>query len=471
MKRTSLITLLMALGFWVVAQTPTRKLTVKLRGVYDAKITLTAFDGVAYSRPMKEVPEVMPGQTVGFELPTGQLPGEFLLRFDYRAKAEDYPYPAELPLYINREDISVDANPLYLRGDSLRVSGDRENAAFANFSNKNMEMRQQIGLLEQLLQQYTYRKSAVYTQAAKEYLLRMNEYNRWIDAMAVADRDLYVGHLYSFQHRHPVNWAQTPDEQMKEQVAHWFAGFNFNDTLLLHSRQMNEFMNGYLGVFGAQATSVELRDSLFTQAGRMACELASTGNPKVYGWITDYFFNGYETYDIKPGISMLEKHLNNPNCMTRKRIEIERRLKGIEKMVKGVTVPNLRLRDEEDREVNVTVAPTGNKYALLVFYESDCGHCTELLDKLQKWHAISENKAWFNIVTIGLDSNAEVWREFFKKKAFPWTDLYAEGGINSTAANDYYVLGAPSLFVVDGQGKLCATPLSVEELDQFLKGN
>ena len=98
---------------------------------------------------------------------------------------------------------------------------------------------------------------------------------------------------------------------------------------------MNEFMNGYMGLFGLRATTVELRDSLFTEAGRLACEMASAGHPKVYGWMADYFFNGYETYNITAGLKMLEQHISNPRCMTSKKQEIARRLEGIKKLVQA----------------------------------------------------------------------------------------------------------------------------------------
>jgi len=52
------------------------------------------------------------------------LPGEFLIRFDNRAKKTDTPYPSELQLYINKKNITVDANPLSLRGDSLMLEGE-----------------------------------------------------------------------------------------------------------------------------------------------------------------------------------------------------------------------------------------------------------------------------------------------------------------------------------------------------------
>ena len=107
----------------------------------------------------------------------------------------------------------------------------------------------------------------------------------------------------------------------------------------------------------------------------------------------------------------------------------------------------------------------------MVFYESDCGHCTDLLAELRNWYAIPENKAWFDIYTIALDNTREEWEPAHGKNAFPWTDMYAPGGVNSKAASDYYVLSTPSLFIVDKNGGLLDMPGTVPDVDKFLNGN
>ena len=55
-----------------------------------------------------------------------------------------------------------------------------------------------------------------------------------------------------------------------------------------------------------QAEGEEERNTLFVLAGRVACEAASSGHPEVYGWMVDYFYNGYKTQGINDGIAMLD---------------------------------------------------------------------------------------------------------------------------------------------------------------------
>ena len=460
----------MLLSLWAKGEEK-RTLTVKMRGVYESKITLSPFNGVRVSHPIAVEKGVKNGDQVIFTLPDSLLPGEFLVRFDYKAKETDFPYPSELRLYLNKENIKANVRPQYLHGDSLILKGDRENKIWNQFVTENSKKRLQINLLTQLLQGYDRPDSKEWVQAAEAFGKRTKAYNKWIDSMSIAYEDLYVGHLFSFQHLQKIDWSKTTEEQYHEQAASWFDQFDFDDALVLRSRQMNEYLNGFVGLFGQRATTEELRDSLFTAAGSLACEKASTGNPMVYGWIVDYFFNGYETYNITEGLKMLEKHINNPNCLTSKKMEIVRRLEGLKKLVPGVPAPILNVQNIERKDVEIKPGKDGKEYQLLVFYASDCGHCEELFSKLKKWYDVPENEAWFSITTIALDDVRETWEKSHNTKSVPWTDMYAPEGVNSEAASNYYVLSTPSLFVVDKKGDLVAFPGSVHELDTFLNGD
>lgn len=427
------------------------------------------FNGIQFALPLTVVPGVKNGAETHFAIPDSLLPGEFLIRFDYRAKETDTPYPAELQLYINREDIGVDANPLNLHGDSLHLTNDRENKAWFAFAGKSEQQRQQIGLLRQLLEQYDRPSSSEWNAVLKAYEKRRVNYNRWVDSLAQTQKDLYVSHLYGFQQLKAENWKATPATRMDVLAREWFNSFNFNDPLILRSRQMNELMNGFMGLYGMRATTEALRDSLFTEAGRLACAKASVGHPRVYGWMVDYFYNGYETYNITKGMAMLENNINNPRCLTSKKMAIAKRIEGLNTLVPGVTVSDILVHNFDDREEIVNITKCDKEFRLLVFYDSECSHCTDLLAELRKWYELPANSAQFDIVSIALDRTREVWEPAFTANAFPWMDRYAPGGINSQAASDYYVLSAPYMYVVDKDGVLLSIPTTIEELDGMMK--
>lgn len=82
-----------------------RHLTVHLQGVFNAKVSLIPFEGPKAINTIAEVSGVKNGETAIIKIPAQYLPGEFVLRIDYRTKEADFPYPAERNLYINKQDI------------------------------------------------------------------------------------------------------------------------------------------------------------------------------------------------------------------------------------------------------------------------------------------------------------------------------------------------------------------------------
>lgn len=447
-----------------------REVVVNIRGVYDAKITVRPHNGIRFEKPLIVIPDVKWGEQAVLHIPDSLLPGEFLFRFSYRTNQEDHPYPGETQLFLNKEDIEMDINPRYLHGDSLILKNDRENRLWFYFMNQTSQKRVQMDLLTQLLQGYTGTKEEVYTNAIESYQRRRTDFNLWVDSIYQQNKDLYVSRLFSFSKIHRIDWDAAPEERILQQTRDFFNFINLEDTLVLRSRHMNQFMGAYMGLFGQLSTTEALRDSLFTLAGSMACRKAQQGHPLVYGWFVDYFFNGYEKYNITQGLQMLSEHINNPDCLTTKRREIMRRLKGIESLVKGVKAPLLKVQDIENSDITIDWNAGGKDYQLVVFYESECGHCGDLITGLKKWNQNPVNSDWINIITIGLDDKREDWIKASKDKNFPWKDYHARGGVNSEAAAAYYVLSTPNMFLVDRSGVLQALPTSIKELNLFLHG-
>ncbi|MBL4830260.1 MAG: redoxin domain-containing protein [Aliivibrio sp.] len=445
-----------------------RKLKIELRGVYDSNITLTPFNGIRFAQPLIELKNVKAKQSVLLNIHDSLLPGEFLITYNYRKLHTDQPYPAEQQLYLNKEDIEIHANPLYLRGDSLIFINDIENTLWNTFVNKRAQSMSQISLLEQLLQGYSDKDAPVWLAAKKEWNKQQKNNNKWIDDMQAQNSELYVSKLFAFSKLPDIDWTATPKEQLNNTIENYFKNIDVNDTLLLRSRQMNQFMGAYMGIFGQISTSIELRDSLFARAGELACQVASKGHPKVYGWFVDYFYKGYESYNITKGMQVLEKHLQNPNCLTSKRMEIARRLEGIAKLVPGAKAPKLTVKNAMNQDVVLNWNTDDKDYHLVIFYESDCGHCEHWLKELNTWMENQDNNLWMSVSSIALDDDRETWLKSHEKNKFPWTDYYAPGGVNSAAASNYFVLSTPNVFVVDKKGVLLDTPQNIQDLTDFL---
>jgi thioredoxin-related protein len=237
---------------------------------------------------------------------------------------------------------------------------------------------------------------------------------------------------------------------------------------------MKEWMDGYVNLYGELAITIALRDSLFTLAGKTAIDKARKGNPLVYGWMVDYFFNGYESFNIEKGIKMLQPYLDDPDCLTSKRLEINKRLKGIETLVPGTIASNITMPDAENRPFDLNSFKTEKKQILLLFWSADCSHCSETVGKLYTWYQDQEVKQTLDIVAISVDETRDEIQKWEKKirELKGWTHLRAAEGLRSKVANDYYILGVPMMILMDAKTKkITALPDTAEQLNKLLIKN
>jgi hypothetical protein len=113
-------------------------ITIHFRGVYESKISLLHLSGEGTSKPVNVVQSVKNGEIVSLKVTRAYLPGEFVLRFDYKENASSSSYPSEKRIIINDQDLQLWVHPIYCNNpDSTWFQKDeRENSANSSFLTK-----------------------------------------------------------------------------------------------------------------------------------------------------------------------------------------------------------------------------------------------------------------------------------------------------------------------------------------------
>jgi len=346
-------------------------INIHLRGVYESKISLLPLSGPNVLKTVLTVEGVKNGDTATLKFPEENFPGEFVLRFDYKENPASTPYPSEKRIIVNDQDLELWVHPVFCNNtDSTWFQEDeRENTAFINFSRENARQKQMIGLLQNFLLGYDDPNSTFYTNGIAEYEKRRLASNQWINDQIRQYKTLFVSNMFGFQHIPAIDWKGSEADRKQSLRDNYFEG-----------------MDGYVNLYGELATTTALRDSLFTLAGKNAIEKAKNGDPLVSGWMVDYFFRGYESFNIQAGIKMLEPYLDDPDCLTTKRQEINRRLEGIKSRVKGSPAPDIVMQDSDNNPFILSSYQGGKNNILILFWSADCVHCKETTDKLYRWY-------------------------------------------------------------------------------------
>lgn len=459
----------LVLSCFARAQNSGVSVTIHLRGVSESKVSLMPLSGPKQFKSIVELQSIKNGETTELQVPKEYLPGEFVLRFDYKEKKESTPYPSEKHILINNQDLQLWVSPMYCNNpDSTWFQKDeRENSAFALFSKENGKQKEKLALLQQFLMNYDDTKSKFYQQGIEEYESRRQAYNQWLDTRVKKDKALFASSMYRFSYVPQISWEGSEKDRMIGVIKHYFDGIDFNDAIITKTSQLNEWMNSYVNIYGQMATTVALRDSLIPISAKTAVEKAKQGNPIVYGWMVDYFYRGFESNNLPEGMKVLEPYMNDPNCLTTKRMEIERRLKGMETLVIGSIAPDISLKDVGGNMFELKTYNPNTRYILLFFWSADCSHCIETVDAVYPWQQLAEVKPKVSVVSISLDeteTEVKAWEQKIKVLA-EWKNIRASDGVRSKVASDYFVLATPVMILIDAKTKeIIALPSTLQEL-------
>jgi len=139
------------------------------------------------------------------------------------------------------------------------------------------------------------------------------------------------------------------------------------------------------------------------------------------------------------------------------------------KAVEGMQAADLVITEQKGKEKPKTktiksadFAKGKYKKTLILFYQTDCGHCETVLNELIANYKEIAAKG-VRIISIAGDTDQET---FTKKAAtFPWTDKYKDvEGMNGINFRNYAAVGTPMLFLMDKSGKIEAKVIHYKDL-------
>ena len=103
---------------------------------------------------------------------------------------------------------------------------------------------------------------------------------------------------------------------------------------------------------------------------------------------------------------------------------------------------------------------------LLIFYQSGCGPCEELMQQLPGLYEKLKNKG-FRVITISADEGEQLFKN--ASKDYPWPDKYCDyKGKNGVNFKNYAVEATPMMFLINSSGRIEQKLGSVESLKALL---
>lgn len=348
-----------------------------------------------------------------------------------------------LTMLINDDEFSVECKDTLLNNQSIQYSGAEEGAYFAEMLMEQNNLQAHLDQLYQL-QSDTTLSDAQRQMYQKELEETNQQYTHFKNKLARSKR-FAAGELQILNLAHDLMYYPYISNKEKALEMNRFVADQLDWEALYTSGKWDQVINGWLKM---NTTTIQ-DDQLLLNSLRGILERIS--NMEVYGAFADKFTE-ILTYSLKEHIILA---LSSEIAHSGKLLNFDGWLYMYDGIFEGDTAIPL----------TGTNTPFGNK-TLLVFYGTDCGHCTPVMQQLEEDYPRLE-KAGIKVISVANDLDSTRFQEF--AQSFPWPDkVWDVRGFGGENFLNYGVNRTPALILIDNRNRVIGRYRHLET-DQFIE--
>ncbi|MGE5355064.1 MAG: thioredoxin-like domain-containing protein [Deltaproteobacteria bacterium] len=375
-------------------------------------------------------------------------------------------------IVLSGEDIRLKGE-LISMPESVSITAGEENLIFAKYAAEHPRRQQILSAWEFLKKKYEtdslFISHSETKKAIETEIGRLN--NEDHDFLRALDKNSYMA--WYLPVRKLVGSIPYVAQYKTEDIPATIAGLrklDYTDKRLWKSGTYREALEGLYWLIENMGKPL---DSVYREMNIATDHLIAnlSNNEEKLNIVTNYLFGLLEKHSLFEAAEYLSvKVLTQNSCTITD--NLARQLETYRAMKKGNTAPDIFFADDVIRKgIEQSAAKLSEikaKKTLVVFGASWCPNCKDELSQLSSKYELFKSSG-IEVLFVSLDTDKEAFTKF--SGSLPFTSICDYKKWDSKAAKDYFVIGTPTMFLLDNSRKILLRPNSVKHLSAWLESN
>lgn len=350
--------------------------------------------------------------------------------------------------------------------DSLVFPNSAENRINLEYSRLDRQNQAKLELLIPLVDFYPV-KDRFYQTTSQEMEKIQRAQGQYLDSLVERYPDYYAVRMAKVYRTPFLPASLSKEERITYLKQHYFDKVDFSDTALLHSMVFANKAISYLALYSNNRLAQKQLQAEFIKAVTVILSAASV-NAEVYKFLLDYLVGGFDKYHFDDVIEYMAENFQDPfACEDQgRKTALQKKLETFKKIAVGKITPDIETNDNKGKPVKLSALQSD--FTLLIFWSTQCQHCTDMMPKLKAIYDKQKPKK-YEVVAVSLDTNKAGWIDYLKEEKLTWINISDLKGFTGKIADDYNIYATPTMFLLDREKKILAKPISMRELEQALR--
>ncbi|MDA3904769.1 MAG: TlpA disulfide reductase family protein [Bacteroidales bacterium] len=455
-KLLTLLFLLIALSIEIQAQN-TIELFINNIPATNAYISIQRGDAFQIKDSLLNI-----GNQITFNFNKQSVPGQYSIVFaKSKREAMANKQAPKIGFIYNNENVKIKSNYFSLQ-DSLQFTESRENKLYLQFFKKENEFQHKLALIDPIVNNFP-KEDKYLTLSIEKYNTLQKEREKFIKNFITQNAGTFVAKIAEQYNSPFLDGNKSEKERVGTIKNEYLSYLNFQYPELIYSRIYTEKIIQYVSLYGNRNYNRTMQEAEYIKAVDKIAN-AIQQNQDVNDFLLKYLTDGFEYMQMETVLAHIAENYINKKCETENQTLLAKRLQAYRDMALQKIVPDILIQDIDNDFIQLSALK--NQYKLLIFWSTQCPHCTNLLPELKKWY--DTKGIDLEVLAISIDSDKESWKTFVNQGNYTWININDEKGWDGEIAKDYNLYATPTMFVLDKENKILAKPITFNEFLEFV---